>query len=267
MHSILKKFTLDFLNYDVKKINNIIKNSDQNIRSKSSIKFDPVTNIDIKINNIILKRIKLYFPNHNIKSEESNYVDNSSDYTWYIDPLDGTKNYIFDLNHYSVLVGLTYKNNPIFSLIYFPKLKEFYFSIVNKSYYYSFSKKSIHNFKELIKKSPKLLRNKRILTNTINTIKSKKIISFFKNKKYLFKISGADSMNLILISLNKTDLFIESGLKDTDVVPLLNFLKVNNIKFINWEKKSIIKEYQNSLIFYKNSKANKLIVDKFLKIV
>ena len=74
-------------------------------------------------------------------------------------------------------------------------------------------------------------------------------------------------MNLILISLNKTDLFIESGLKDTDVVPLLNFLKINNIKFINWEKKSIVKEYQNSLIFYKNSKANKLIIDKFLKIV
>ncbi len=267
MHSILKKFTLDFLNYEVKKINNIIKNSEQNIRSKSNIKFDLVTDIDIKINKIILKRIKYHFPNHNIKSEESTYIDNSSHYKWYIDPLDGTKNYIFDLNHYSVLIGLTYKNNPIFSLIYFPKLNEFYFSIVNKSYYYSFSKKRICNFKELKKKSPKLLKNKRILTNTINTLKSKKIISFFKNKRYLFKISGADSMNLILISLNKTDLFIESGLKDTDVVPLLNFIKVNNIKFINWEKKPIVKEFQNSLIFYKNSKANKLIVDKFLKIV
>ena len=267
MHDILKKFTLDFLNNDVKKINNIIKNSEQNIRSKSSVKFDPVTDIDIKINNIILNRIRDYFPFHNIKSEESDYVDNSSDYKWYIDPLDGTKNYIFDLNHYSVLAGLTYKNKPIFSLIFFPKLNQFYFSIINKSYYYSFTKKSIRNCKELIKKTPKILKNKRILINTINTLKSKKIIDFFKNKKYLFKISGADSMNFILISLNKTDLFIESGLKDIDIVPLLNFLKVNNIKFINWKKKSIIKEYQNSLIFYQNNRANRLIVDKFLKIV
>ena len=143
MHGILKKFTLDFLNNDVKKINKILRINNINVKSKSNTKFDPVTDIDLKINSLLLNKIKSYFPKHNIKSEEADYVDNSSDHTWFLDPLDGTKNYIFGLNYYSILVGLSFKNKPIYSLIFFPKNNELYFSINNKSFYYSFSKKNI----------------------------------------------------------------------------------------------------------------------------
>ena len=47
-------------------------------------------------------------------------------------------------------------------------------------------------------------------------------------------------MNFILLSSNRVDILIESGLKDIDILPILNFLKVNNVKFINWKKKDII---------------------------
>ena len=238
MHGILKKFTLDFLNNDVKKINKILRINNINVKSKSNTKFDPVTDIDLKINSLLLNKIKSYFPKHNIKSEETDYVDNSSDHTWFLDPLDGTKNYIFGLNYYSILVGLSFKNKPIYSLIFFPKNNELYFSINNK-----------------------------ILINSIHTFKSKKIINFFKNKNYLCKISGADAMNFILLSSNRADILIESGLKDIDILPILNFLKVNNVKFINWKKKNILHKKNNSLIFYKSKKNNTFVIKNFLKIV
>ena len=267
MHGILKKFTLDFLNNDVKKIYKILRTNNINVNSKSNTKFDPVTDIDLKINALLLNKIKSYFPKHNIKSEETDYVDNSSNYTWFIDPLDGTKNYIFGLNYYSILVGLSFKNKPIYSLIFFPNNNELYFSINNKSFYYSFSKKKIFNLRKIIKKSLILSKNIKILINSIHTFKSKKIINFFKNKNFLCKISGADAMNFILLSSNRADILIESGLKDIDILPILNFLKVNNIKFINWKKKNILYEKNNSLIFYKNKKSNISVIKNFLKIV
>ena len=267
MHDLLKEFTLDFLDNEVKKINKIISITNFKIRSKNNSKFDPVTDIDLKINELLLMKIMSYFPNHNIKSEESNFIDNNSNYTWFVDPLDGTKNYIFGLNYYSILVGLSFKNKPIYSLIFFPKINELYFSINNKSFYYSFSKKKIINFKKIIKKTAKPLVNNRILINTIHTLKSKKIIDFFKNKNFLYKISGADAMNFILLSLNRTDILIESGLKDIDILPLLNFLNVNNIKFINWKREKVLFPNNNSLIFYKNNKLNRKLIKKFLEIV
>ena len=267
MHDKLKKFTLDFLNNDVKKINKILKIKNLNVKSKSNIKFDPVTDIDLKINALLSKKIRSYFPKHNIKSEESNFIDNKSDHTWFLDPLDGTKNFIFGLNYYSILAGLNFKNKPIYSLIFFPKTKELYFSINNDSFYYSFSKKKILNLKKVIKYSSRPNKHIKILVNSIHTLKSKKIINFFKNNHFLYKISGADAMNFVLLSLNRADLLIESGLKDIDILPLLNFLKVNNIKLINWKKKNIIYQNNNSLIFYKNKKHNRMVIKKFLKIV
>ena len=83
----------------------------------------------------------------------------------------------------------------------------------------------------------------------------------------MYKISGADAMNFILLSLNRTDMLIESGLKDIDILPLLNFLNVNNIKFINWKRKKVLFPNNNSLIFYKNNKLNRKLLKKFLEIV
>ena len=81
------------------------------------------------------------------------------------------------------------------------------------------------------------------------------------------KISGADAMNFILLSSNRVDILIESGLKDIDILPILNFLKVNNVKFINWKKKDILHKKNNSLIFYKSKKNNTSVIKNFLKIV
>lgn len=37
--------------------------------------------------------------------------------------------------------------------------------------------------------------------------------------------------------MKKIDIVIESGLKDVDVLPLIHLLKINNIHYLNWNKK------------------------------
>ena len=99
MHNKLKKFTLNFLESQVKKINTILNSSKMKILSKNETKFDPVTSVDVNINKLIINNIKKSFSNHSIISEEVDNIDiKSSNYKWFIDPIDGTKNLILGLN-------------------------------------------------------------------------------------------------------------------------------------------------------------------------
>ena len=52
---------------------------------------DPVTKMDIEMEKLIRDIIKKNFKNHNIIGEELKNENFNSDYTWVIDPIDGTK--------------------------------------------------------------------------------------------------------------------------------------------------------------------------------
>ena len=54
---------------------------------------DLVTDADIAAERVIIDIIQGRFPDHTILSEEAGSRDISSDYTWIVDPLDGTTNY------------------------------------------------------------------------------------------------------------------------------------------------------------------------------
>ena len=66
------------------------------ISDKNKIKGDnPVTEIDINSQKLIVSKIKKRFPNHEILGEEGKEDEIvESDYLWIIDPIDGTKNFI-----------------------------------------------------------------------------------------------------------------------------------------------------------------------------
>ena len=68
----------------------------------------PVTRFDFEAENIIRKAISKKFPNHNILSEENLSVNNCSDYTWIIDPIDGTKSFIIGRPLWGTMIGLIY---------------------------------------------------------------------------------------------------------------------------------------------------------------
>ncbi len=57
---------------------------------------------------------------HNIISEESGFLNNSSDYTWVIDPLDGTSNFASGLPWFGVLISIFHHNVPVMGGAYLP---------------------------------------------------------------------------------------------------------------------------------------------------
>jgi myo-inositol-1(or 4)-monophosphatase len=80
--------------------------------------------LDNEADEIIIDLISERHPDHNLLTEESDSVDNGSPYTWVIDPLDGSSNYVNHNPFFAVSVCLAYKNKPITGVIFAPLLEE-----------------------------------------------------------------------------------------------------------------------------------------------
>lgn len=81
-----------------------------------------LTQADIKSEKKIVSILKKEFPEHNIYAEEETNDQKNSEYTWYIDPLDGTSNFSRNIPLFGVSIGLVKKDKPILGVLYFPKL-------------------------------------------------------------------------------------------------------------------------------------------------
>ena len=106
---------------------------------KKKIKSDntPVSNGDIEVNDILTNKIKALTPELPIISEESSEnksKKNLNDF-WLIDPIDGTYDYINNLEEFTVNAGLILKNKPAAGLIFAPAKKRMFYSYgLNNSY-------------------------------------------------------------------------------------------------------------------------------------
>ena len=104
----------------------IIKNDDDQ---------DPITLADLKVNELIIKRIKEKYKNINwsILSEESVKItnfwhDTDAEWLWILDPLDGTKDFIQGTENYAMHLALNYKQKPILGVVLIPERDELWIS-------------------------------------------------------------------------------------------------------------------------------------------
>ena len=97
--------------------------------------YDPVTKADRTFEKFIRSKIKKKFPSHEIIGEEFGYKKTKSDFTWVIDPIDGTRSFIVGNPTWSNLIGLNYKGNPVVGLANFPKLNKYYFNTSKNNSY------------------------------------------------------------------------------------------------------------------------------------
>ncbi len=90
----------------------------------------PVSNGDLEVNKFILKKISEVTPDIPIISEEtSENKDNQNlrDF-WLIDPIDGTYDYINNLEEFTINAGLIINNRPVAGLINAPAKKRLFYS-------------------------------------------------------------------------------------------------------------------------------------------
>ena len=108
----------------------------------------PVSNGDLEVNKIITKKILELTPDIPIVSEETSHnksTKNLSDF-WLVDPIDGTYDYINNLDEFTINAGLILNRKPVAGLIYAPAKKRMFYSY-GKDNAYELSNGNLINLK------------------------------------------------------------------------------------------------------------------------
>jgi len=130
-YNFLNSLSKDLTRYYYKKLNKPFKAINKSIGKG----YDPVTKADRAFEKFIRSKIQKKFPNHEIIGEEFGHKKTKSDFTWVIDPIDGTRSFVIGNPTWSNLIALNYKGNPMVGLANFPKLNKYYFNTSKNNAY------------------------------------------------------------------------------------------------------------------------------------
>lgn len=83
-----------------------------------------LTEADIAIGKHIIAKIQAVFPDHNIIDEEAGVLERGSQFTWVVDPIDGTSNFANSVPTYGIMIGLLEKDVPIAGAIALPAFNQ-----------------------------------------------------------------------------------------------------------------------------------------------
>lgn len=88
---------------------------------------DYVTEVDKACEKAIIETIKTAFPTHAFLGEEGGTTGSTdAEYTWVIDPLDGTTNFIHGLTEFAVSIALLKNGVPLHGVVYHPYANELF---------------------------------------------------------------------------------------------------------------------------------------------
>jgi myo-inositol-1(or 4)-monophosphatase len=109
---ILSSYFPDFRDRDTSRLE--IEYKDRSLR-------DPVTQADKAVQDFLKYEIQKTFPDHGIVSEEEEASDEKSpDVVWVLDPLDGTRNFMYGFPVYATSIGVLDKGIPVAGAVFIP---------------------------------------------------------------------------------------------------------------------------------------------------
>lgn len=101
------------------------------VNTKSDIA-NIVTDMDVKTQNLIIERLAPLIECAVFFAEEKQNQTLSDEYTWIIDPIDGTTNYAYDFHHSCVSIALAKDKEPVLGVCVNPYLDEMFYAMKGK---------------------------------------------------------------------------------------------------------------------------------------
>ncbi len=247
MINILKQIVID--------AGEIVKegyNSKKDIHHKGIV--DLVTNYDIKCEEFIISSLKNKFIDYELIGEES--FNSNFDFTKakaiYIDPIDGTTNFIHGIPHFAISIGVWENNNPIMAVVYNPILNEMFWAIAGGGAYCNNKKLRVS---EQINLQQSLIGTGFPYAKVNRGIEYKWVIAsitnLLPNIRDIRRL-GSASLDLCYLAEGKTDAFYEIDLKPWDIAGGILILLEAGGKVTNLSNKKF--NFNDKVIVASNSK-------------
>ncbi len=104
---------------------------------------DIVTHADYQSEALIMKELQAAYPEYSIITEESPNIKGKTEYCWYIDPLDGTNNFITGSPYFVVSIGLAFQDEILLGVVYNPISDELFYAEKGKGAFLNGEKISV----------------------------------------------------------------------------------------------------------------------------
>ena len=250
--NFLNKLAIDLTSYYYSKLKKTFKVSNK-LKGKG---YDPVTTSDKAFEKFIRLKIKKKFPNHQVIGEEFGHKRSKSDFTWVIDPIDGTRSFVIGNPTWSNLISLNYKGIPVLGLANFPVLKKYYLNYSDKVAYVVENKK-----KRKISVSKNTPLNQIKVAGAFHgSISLKQQMRVPKVIK-LIQFPTADALSYSHLCEGKIDAVFQASNKIWDIHPLIPIIQAAGGVVSTWDGKDSVNA-GNILV-----SANKSIHQKVLKLL
>ena len=198
--------------------------------------YDPVTSADKAFEKFIRKEIKSNFPSHQIIGEEFGHQKSKSDFTWIIDPIDGTRSFVIGNPTWSNLISLNYKGTPALGLANFPILKKYYFNTSDKVAYV-FENKKKRKIKVNHKATFSNMKMSAAFHGSLTLKQQSKIPQILK----LMQFPCADALSYSHFTEGKVDAVLQCSNKIWDIHPLIPIIKAAGGIVTTWSNDNAIK--------------------------
>jgi len=94
-----------------------------------------LTEADLASQAAVQRVLSKAFPDHNLLMEENLDLRQGSEYTWLVDPLDGTTNFAHGFPMYAVSIGLARGKEPLVGVVYHVPAKEWFVAVKGRGAY------------------------------------------------------------------------------------------------------------------------------------
>lgn len=160
----------------------------------------------------ILRVLEAEFPDHTIFSEERGLTDKKSLYHWFVDPLDGTTNFVQGFAHFNVSIGLFFDKKPLVGVVYDPISDELFSGVAGAG--------AFCNGRPIRVSERGTLKQVVILLNRGGSkeekLRSGKIFGELTRYVRSVRILGAAAMDLCYVAIGKFDALVANGCEPHD---------------------------------------------------
>jgi len=178
----------------------------------------PVTIADKKAEEVMRELIAKNFPDHGIIGEEYGEINKDAEYTWILDPIDGTKSFICGAYSFGTLIGLMKNGAPILGVYNHPILNDF---LIGDN-----SVTEINDVKTSIRNCDVLSKAILLTTDHLNIEKYQNIERFSQLiKKVKLYRNWGDCYGYYLLATGYADIMIDPIMSPWDLLPLIPIIK------------------------------------------
>jgi len=205
--------------------------SEKEIRHKG--KGNLVTQVDILSEKCIVELLKREYPDHSILSEESHSSTPVAGYTWIIDPLDGTNNYVFGISFFCTNIALAKDGDIVLGVTYDPLRKELFRAEKGQGAYLNDS--AIH-----VSKESSLGASLVGLDLGYSDERGKELLDITSNlwgHVHCLRIMGSASLGLAYVACGRVNLYFHRFVYPWDIASGLLLIREAGGEVTDWEGK------------------------------